>query len=148
VIYTVGYQALTVDGLAGLLELHRVEQLVDVRTSPWSRKPGFGKRELEDRFGSPPGPVYEWRGDMLGGKGDAISGDAIAWLASQQDRLALLCMEDDPCGCHRYWLIARRLLELGVECTHIHGEREYTTSELLERCGDVPPWSRQQHLGF
>jgi uncharacterized protein (DUF488 family) len=148
IIFTLGYQVLTPDGLALVLSERGVERLIDVRTSPWSRKPGFARKELEARFSGPPDAVYEWRGNMLGGKGDAISGDAIEWLASQKGRLALLCMENDPCGCHRYWLIARRLLALGMECVHIHGNREYSTSELLERCGELPPWQKQLHLGL
>ena len=47
-IYSVGYEGLTVPGLVERLEQNRIEELVDVRASPYSRKPGFSKKRLAE----------------------------------------------------------------------------------------------------
>lgn len=45
-IYTLGYQRHTPDTLSALLDSLRVESLIDVRSSPSSRKPGFSRKAL------------------------------------------------------------------------------------------------------
>ena len=45
-IFTVGYQRLSVQGLIDLLVSNGVTRLVDVRYTPWSRKPGFSASRL------------------------------------------------------------------------------------------------------
>ena len=47
-IYSVGYEGLTVAGLIERLQQSRVEELVDVRASPYSRRPGFSKKRLAE----------------------------------------------------------------------------------------------------
>ncbi len=143
-IYTIGYQALSPQMLEDIVAGMRIDRLLDVRNAPFSKKPGFGKKELQMRFAE----RYEWRGDILGGKGDGIRREALEWLSAQEGRIMLLCMEDDPCRCHRYWLIARGLLDIGVECVHIQADNGFSTSDLLGRCGEHPPWERQGKLDF
>ncbi|NIR25556.1 MAG: DUF488 domain-containing protein, partial [Gammaproteobacteria bacterium] len=71
-IYTIGYQALSPQMLEDIVAGMRIDRLLDVRNAPFSKKPGFGKKELQMRFAE----RYEWRGDILGGKGDGIRREA------------------------------------------------------------------------
>ena len=47
-IYSVGYEGLTVAGLVERLQQSRIEEVVDVRASPSSRRPGFSKKRLAE----------------------------------------------------------------------------------------------------
>lgn len=47
-LYTIGYQERSLEAFIGLLKEAGVGALVDVREVPWSRKPGFSRRELEE----------------------------------------------------------------------------------------------------
>jgi uncharacterized protein (DUF488 family) len=143
-IYTLGYQTFTHEEILSLMRERGVKRLVDVRTTPYSKKPGFTKDELEAACRE----QYEWRGDILGGKGDGVSEEGIRWLVEQEDDLLLMCMEDSPCQCHRYWLIARKLLDYGIECVHIYEGKEHLTSGLSSRCGEHVPWETQGKRPF
>lgn len=45
-LYTSGYQGLTIEQFVARLERAGVETLVDIRATPYSRKPDFSKKEL------------------------------------------------------------------------------------------------------
>ena len=47
-IYSVGYEGLTVAGLVERLLQNRIEEVVDVRANPVSRRPGFSKKRLAE----------------------------------------------------------------------------------------------------
>ncbi len=51
-LLTIGYQGREPAELAGVLEEHGVDVLVDVRDKPISRKPGFSKRALGELVGA------------------------------------------------------------------------------------------------
>jgi uncharacterized protein (DUF488 family) len=143
VIYTVGYQRLTLDALRGIVEEKGIDRIIDVRSVPYSRKPEFNRNRLKAVFGR----KYLWKGAVLGGKG-RIEGSAIRWLAGQEGALLVMCMEEDPCGCHRYYEIGRRLLALGVQCVHLSGGGEHTTEELKEVCDGKRNQTAQYRLDF
>ena len=119
-IYTVGYQRL--DGVAGLIELlrrHPIDCLLDVRSKPYSRRAEFNQSRLEKEL-PPAGIRYSWGGKRLGGFA-AIKEEDIAMLAKQskEEVFCLMCMEDAPEKCHRYYEIAERLKAYGVEAIHL-----------------------------
>lgn len=118
-LYSIGYQHLTVNALVDILREKGVTHLVDVRSKPFSRLKGFNKNQLQ-RSLTEAGIIYLWAGDRLGGLAP-ISEEAIAWLAEwQKDKTAcIMCMESDPDRCHRKQEIARRLENHGVSVSHI-----------------------------
>lgn len=123
-IWTIGYERLRPESLAAELEAAGVERVIDVRFRPQSRKPGMSKTKLgamlaehrvayEHRkaLGTPPdlrwlfhkGRVEEaaaaYREHV-----EATAPEALATLADEVrdgPRTALLCLEEDPAGCHR-----------------------------------------------
>ena len=97
-ILTIGYQRESLQTLRELAE-NTGGVIVDVRTSPVSRKPGFGRRQLEAALGA----LYTWRGDVLGGRGH-VTPEGIQWLRDfAASRTAiLLCQCHAPGDCHRH----------------------------------------------
>src|SRR6266480_5216625 len=45
-VFSIGYEGRTLQELLKLLEVYRVDLVVDVRENPISRKPGFNRRQL------------------------------------------------------------------------------------------------------
>jgi uncharacterized protein (DUF488 family) len=118
-IYSVGYEGLSVDGLVERLQQSRIEELVDVRANPYSRRPGFSKKKLSESL-TAAGIAY--RHDPLLGNAfrdvddfaaamdlmrvHLATGDpaaAVERLVSLADgrRIAVLCLENDQHRCHR-----------------------------------------------
>ena len=48
--FTIGYEGLSLEEFVKKLLLHKVKVLIDVREIPWSRKNGFSKTKLTQRF--------------------------------------------------------------------------------------------------
>ena len=130
-VYTVGYQSLNQHDLARLVEIVGADRLIDVRSVPHSRKPGFSRKALSARFGS----RYVWKGDVLGGR-SRIHEPALEWLREQEGVSLLLCMERHPCDCHRYYEIGLRLQALGVEVLHFFEGRAVNTTKMKEICDE------------
>lgn len=127
-LYTFGYEGHTVDTLAHLVRQHGIEMVADVRDSPYSRKPGFSKRELKvvldaagaayvhlGELGSPaelrerlrhgPGPVdFEkaYKAHL------AQETEALARLQdlARKHKTAMMCVEKRPQDCHRRFISA------------------------------------------
>ena len=123
-IYSVGYEGLTVAGLVERLQQNRIEEVVDVRASPYSRRPGFSRKSLAASLAAA-GIVY--RHEPLLGNAFRDMDDFAAAMALMRDRLAsgdpaaavdrlvalaegrriaVLCLESDQSRCHRREVLA------------------------------------------
>ena len=142
-IYTIGHSNQPLDSLIGLLREHAIEVVVDVRSQPYSRyAPHFSRRGLEPAIIAA-GFKYLFMGQELGGRPDGAgfydaegrvlygeveksdsfkSGIARVETGIRRYRVALLCSEEDPAGCHRRLLVGRVLAERGVALLHIRGD--------------------------
>lgn len=116
-----------------------MEAVVDVRSTPYSRRfPQFGRERLAKSLADA-GILYRYEGAALGGKPKAGgSYDDLAARPDFQDALArliagaadatlcLMCAEKEPLDCHRTVLVSRRLAERGVAVEHLlaDGRRE------------------------
>jgi uncharacterized protein (DUF488 family) len=118
-IYSVGYEGLTVAGLIERLQQSRIEELVDVRANPSSRRPGFSKKKLAESL-TAAGIAYRHEVNLGNAFRDEEDFDkamdlmrahlaagepaeAVARLVSLADgrRIAVLCLENDQRRCHR-----------------------------------------------
>ena len=118
-IYSVGYEGLTVAGLIERLQQSRIDELVDVRANPFSRRPGFSKKRLaeslaaagityrhEPRLGNAFRDVEDFAAAMdlmrrhLAAGEPAEAVDRLVALADGR-RIAVLCLESDQRRCHR-----------------------------------------------
>jgi uncharacterized protein (DUF488 family) len=127
-IFTIGYEATTMDAFLAALKEAGVEQVIDVRALPLSRRPGFSKTSLAatlkdagigyvhlKALGTPkPGrdaaKKGDWRtmervyaGQLELPEAQAEAAKMRALAAEKQS--ALLCFERDPHHCHRTMLL-------------------------------------------
>jgi uncharacterized protein (DUF488 family) len=141
-IYTLGHSRHAIDDFLALLTRHRIDILVDVRSTPFSRfNPQFNRQAL-DRSVQSAGMEYVFLGDRLGARTDdescyekdRVQYDRLARTAAFQlgvervltlardRRVALMCAEKEPLECHRTILVARHLVESGRDVQHIHAD--------------------------
>lgn len=125
-IYTVGYAALTPESLGDVMASLDIHLLVDCRSVPNSRRPGFSRSVLKGRHNR----HYEWAGDRLGGRGNGPTPEGLEWLTSLDNNAMLLCLETAPGECHRHHTIAVPLLTRGIDCLHVYREEIVAASEL------------------
>lgn len=123
-VWTIGYENLRPESLAAELEAAGVERVVDVRFRPQSRKAGMSKTKLGELLadhriayehrkplGTPPDLrwlFHQGRAEEAAAAYrehvEATAPEALATLADEVrdgPRTALLCLEEDPAGCHR-----------------------------------------------
>lgn len=131
-IRTIGHSNHPIGRFVELLQAAGVERLVDVRSTPWSRRhPQFGKEALARSLAAA-GIDYVHEGVALGGKPEAGgSYDALAARpaftaalgrvieGAEDTALCLMCAEKEPMDCHRTVLVSRRLAERGVAIEHL-----------------------------
>ncbi|GAB4344581.1 MAG: hypothetical protein Kow0099_24100 [Candidatus Abyssubacteria bacterium] len=141
-IYAIGHSNHTAEKLVKLLKQCKIELVVDIRSSPYSRySPQFNKESLSLAL-SENDIEYAFHGNSLGGRpndpsvydGSTVNYSAIReknWFQEGIDYLcseaanrcvALLCSEEDPNGCHRHNLVAQELLRRDVAVIHIRGD--------------------------
>ncbi len=151
-VYSIGHSNQSQDQFIALLQRHRIQSLVDVRSAPYSRYvPHFNRPELEDAV-ERRGVRYLYLGEELGGRPPtddfydaeehvlysrvAVAPFFLRGLERLTDeaalyRAAIMCSEEDPTNCHRHLLIARVLDKQGVRVLHIRGDdREQTEVDL------------------
>ncbi|MDD1776958.1 MAG: DUF488 domain-containing protein [Candidatus Helarchaeota archaeon] len=151
-IYTIGHSNHPPERFIKLLKQHQIEVLVDVRSRPHSKQvPHFNKNTLKSLVIAN-GIKYLFLGKELGGipeKSDfydengyviysRIAGsvaflEAISRLETGilEYRVAIMCGEENPFGCHRRLLIGRVLKERGITIQHIRGNGKLQTEEQL-----------------
>ena len=131
-IKTIGHSNHPIGRFVDLLKAGGVEAVVDVRSTPYSRRfPQFGRERLAQSL-SAAGILYRYEGAALGGKPkDGAGYDALAERpefkealdrlvsGSADTTLCLMCAEKEPLDCHRTVLVSRRLAERGVAIDHL-----------------------------
>jgi uncharacterized protein (DUF488 family) len=152
-LYSIGHSNQPCDSLLGLLRQHRIDVLADVRSAPYSKYcPQFDKHALEAAVREA-GLQYVFLGRELGGRPEGAEyydaeGYVLYWRRAeapeflagierlergrQQYRIAVLCSEEDPAGCHRHRLIGRVLAARGTALLHIRGDGRVQTADALE----------------
>jgi uncharacterized protein (DUF488 family) len=139
-VYTIGYGARSADDLVAILRAQRIEYLVDVRTSPFSKfKPEFNKELLQYQV-ERQGIHYLFLGDTLGGQPKDLAChtdgkvdydrvraqpffqaglERVKKAFAERLRLALMCSEGRPEQCHRSKLIGEALTMADIAVAHI-----------------------------
>jgi uncharacterized protein (DUF488 family) len=157
-VLTIGHSTHSLKVFLDLLRRHSVTAVADVRSSPYSRfNPQFNKETLEGDL-KKQGIKYVFMGRELGGRSDDPTcyenGRVKYSLLAQTElfnsgierlirgandyRIALMCAEKDPLQCHRTLLVARALVERGVDVEHIlaNGKLEFHQAA-MERLLDI-----------
>lgn len=151
-LFSIGHSNQPLDAFLTALEKHEIQVLVDVRSSPYSRySPHYNREELQALL-KVEGMQYLFLGNELGGRPEAAEFYAedgrVLYSALAQSplfqqgirrleegasryRIAVMCSEEDPTGCHRYLLIGRVLAERGINLCHIRGDGRVQTDDEL-----------------
>ncbi len=161
-ILSVGHSNHATDAFIALLWRHGVEVLCDVRSHPASAYAHqFNEPQLRADLEAA-GLRYLFLGHQLGGRpvGDEYYDDAghvcydrlaesAEFLAGIKRiereaavrRVAMMCSEEDPAGCHRRLLVARVLEARGVAVRHVRADGRVQTE------ADVVAEEVQRKLG-
>ena len=139
-LWTIGHSALETEEFFRLLAAQCIDMLVDVRSQPFSRFAPQANRDVLEHAAKAHGIRYVFRGADLGGRpGDPAlllksgkpdygrMGDAAGYRRSLDDlkmlgreqRVCILCSEEDPGRCHRGLLISETLARDGCSVLHI-----------------------------
>ncbi len=162
-IYTIGHGTRSIECFIGLLTLHGIKKLADVRTIPASRhNPQFGQVPLKEslreaairyahikelgglRHTSKDSPNTAWRNASFRGYADYMQTEGFAAGLAKLLRLAagkntaIMCAESVPWRCHRS-LIADALTVRGVQVKHIISETNVYDHKLT-------PWAKVSGL--
>lgn len=170
VVLTIGHGRLGGDRLAGLVAAAGVDELVDVRRTPFSRRnPQFNRDRLADVLAGA-GVAYQWW-EALGGRretepdspnigvtpaelrgyADHLASDqghaALTALAerARATALAVMCAEGDPARCHRRLLADALVVVAGLAVVHLthEGDRvRHQPHPSVRDAAGVPRWDR------
>jgi uncharacterized protein (DUF488 family) len=166
-IYTIGHSNHPLERFLALLETHRIALVADVRSYPGSRwVPHFAAKRLRVALAAA-GIDYLWLGQALGGKRDdpaLLTPDGrpdYAKIAALPDfsggiaqleallleqRVAMLCAEEDPARCHRKHLVGDALARRGVAVLHIRKNGELIADSELAAKPKAEPTDPQLAL--
>jgi uncharacterized protein (DUF488 family) len=153
-IFTVGHSTLPIERFIELLKIYGIEQLVDIRTIPGSRRnPQFGSEALAGsmravhieyahmkalgglRHARKDSLNAGWRNKSFRGYADYMQTAEFAHAVEaliemeRQKRTAIMCAEAVPWRCHRS-LVADALAVRGVPVIEILSESSYRPHKL------------------
>jgi uncharacterized protein (DUF488 family) len=137
-LFTIGHSTHELPQFLQLLKRHNIEEIVDVRSQPYSRHTPWFSREALEHALKIAGVRYLYLGRELGARRQEpdcyiqgkVSYDRIAAAAAFRSgldrlrheatttRVALMCAEKDPLDCHRTILVARHATTF-AEISHI-----------------------------
>lgn len=152
-LFSIGHSNHPLETFLDLLRQHGIEVLVDVRSHPYSKfashfEAGSLRKAVVDA-----GMKYLFLGKELGGRpvGDEfydaeghvlysrvaesplfLEGIRRLETGVSKYRVALLCSEEDPSGCHRRLLVGRVLATRGILLDHIRGDGRVQTEAQLQ----------------
>jgi len=154
-LHTLGQGARSLDELISALQAHRIEYLLDVRSSPYSKfRPEFSREALEAALKAR-GISYVFMGDTLGGQPrdpDCYTDGKVDYAKVRQQsffrsgldhlrkthdqrmRAALMCSEGRPEQCHRSKMIGEALAAAGIPIRHIDEDGQLLTqTQVMDR---------------
>jgi uncharacterized protein (DUF488 family) len=138
-IYTIGHSNITQESFIEILKSHKLQLIVDVRSTPYSKYVPHFNRENINKSLKENNIRYIFLGSYIGGKpkdeeyykDGKVDYDLIAktehykeginkiMTLNRDENIVLMCSEEDPKSCHRHNLITQSLIKKGFEVIHI-----------------------------
>lgn len=168
-IFTIGHSTHSRERFLGLLKQHAITAVCDVRSAPYSRvNPQFNREDLKAMLLAS-SIAYVFLGKELGARSEdpacyddgRVQYERLAraelfrqGLERVQDgmkkyRIALMCAEKEPLECHRTILVARHVVELGINVQHIHADgRLESHGDALDRLAKMLNLRGDEHHMF
>ncbi len=154
-VYTVGHSTHSIEKFVELLQNHKINCVIDVRSTPYSKyNPQYNKELLQKalvqkdvlyaHFGSEFGARYTSK-MMLDAEGrvdfDKVRASdgfqqgiiRLEKSLSQGYRVTLMCSEKDPLACHRFSMISYELIRVGINVMHIMEDGNIIQNQDLEK---------------
>src|SRR5947209_3865455 len=149
-VYSVGHSNQSIKAFLELLRTHRIQILIDVRSSPYSKYVSQFNSSTIAAIVQQHSIKYLFMGEELGGRPDgdefydaehhvlyghvaasSVFLDGISRLKelARTSRVAIMCSEEDPSVCHRHLLVGHVLAEQGAKVLHIRGDGHLQTEE-------------------
>ncbi len=151
-IFSIGHSNQSIETFLSLLQQHKIQVLVDVRSSPYSKYvPHFNGTPLAIAVRQV-GIKYMFMGKELGGRPDGdefydadshvlynrvaeasffLNGIKRLKEGGRTYRVAIMCSEEDPTACHRHLLVGRVLAKQEVNLFHIRKDGHIQTEKDL-----------------
>jgi uncharacterized protein (DUF488 family) len=153
--YTIGHSNQKLSSFLELIHENNIKILVDVRTSPYSKYAShFNKKPLEISLNEQ-NIQYVYLGNKIGGKPkdkkfyhedklqyhllekDVKYKEGLIELLklSEDNKVVIMCSEEDPYRCHRHHLISQSLIKHNYQVCHIRasGQLEKVESNYQAR---------------
>ena len=153
--HTIGHSVYPIDEFITFLKENGINCIVDVRSSPYSRFASQYNREILGDELKKAGILYLFMGDSLGARYDdpellyadgkvdferVRATDAFKMgITRVVDGLkkgysiSLMCSEKEPFDCHRFVLVSKALIDMGIEVLHVTPDTVIANSELEDR---------------
>jgi len=124
IIYTIGHGRTGIKQFMDMLKNNRIDILVDVRSSPYSKRAPAYNLQMLEKVCRHEHIEYLWRGKLLGGFGEIpqdffMKGVNELIEKSKEGIVVIMCSETDYTKCHRYYKITPELEKGGLEVTHL-----------------------------
>ncbi len=151
-IFTIGHSTHSQEQFLILLTNAHVTHIVDVRSSPFSKLNPQYNRPILSHFLHAASIRYTFLGAELGARSDdatCYAGgrvqygriaetaqfkhgiDRVLSIMATGEQAALMCAEKQPLECHRTILVARQLVQRGIEVRHILADGSVVSHESL-----------------
>ncbi|MFO7952728.1 MAG: DUF488 domain-containing protein [Bacillota bacterium] len=152
-IYTIGHSNHSAEYFLKLLKKHNISAVVDVRSSPYSRRnPQYKYKSLETLLNDN-GIAYVYLGKELGARPKDpncyIDGRVSFKLLAESSlfklgidriikgmetyKIAIMCAEKEPLACHRTILVSQYLFKCGISIFHILASGQLESHEKISQ---------------
>ncbi len=153
-LYTIGHSNHSVERFIELLQLNKIEAVVDVRTTPYSQwATQHNQKPLAKQLASS-SIHYLFFGDFMGGRPERtefytpegyVKYSCVASTKQYEQyvqriehglksmKIAIMCGEENPLHCHRRLLITRTFIDNGFPVNHIRGTGDQETEESIRQ---------------
>lgn len=154
-INTIGHSIYEIDDFIFLLKKYKIDTIVDVRSTPYSRFASQFNKESLKHYLNDNNIYYIFMGDLLGARyedKDLLFDDGkVDFKKVQQtksfqegiDRLekgitkghniSLMCSEKEAFDCHRFGLISEFLTKKSIKVNHLYPDKVLTQEELEKK---------------
>ncbi|MCI0638236.1 MAG: DUF488 domain-containing protein [Gemmataceae bacterium] len=155
-LFSIGHSNHPLEVFLRLLRAAGIQVVADVRSSPYSKYVPQFNRDALDAALLKVGLQYQFLGRELGGRPDdpdcydaegyvlyqlvaesPLFVKAIERLDAERrnERVALMCSEENPGVCHRHLLIGRYLAGRGIPLLHIRSDGRLQTDDEIQKTG-------------
>ena len=153
-LHTIGHSIYEMKDFIGLVEKHRINTIVDVRSIPYSKFASQYNREILKHSLKVSNILYIFMGDLLGAKYEdkkllfddgKVNFKKVQEIKSFQDgitrlengiskgyNISLMCSEKEAFDCHRFGLISEFLVKNGIDVNHIYPDK-VISQKILEQ---------------